>query len=210
MLKNLKKFIKAKLWRRRNPHNFTTLAGDNFPLDKVAVGKLTYGSIHAISYGGNSEFLKIGNCCSIADEVTFLLGGGHRLDRVSTFPFRGKLVGDVEAMTKGPIVLEDDVWIGYGATVLSGVTLGKGSVVGAGALVCRDVPSYAIVAGIPAKVIRYRFDDETRARLAAIDLGKVDAAFARKEIELLESPLDDGALELLEAKLGKKCGLGAV
>lgn len=202
MLKNLKKFIKAKLWRRRNPHNFTTLAGDNFPLDKVTVGKLTYGSIHAISYGGNSEFLKIGNCCSIADEVTFLLGGGHRLDCVSTFPFRGKLVGDVEAMTKGPIVLEDDVWIGYGATVLSGVTLGKGSVVGAGALVCGDVPSYAIVAGIPAKVIRYGFDDETRARLAAIDLGKVDAAFARKEIELFESPLDDGALELLEAKLG--------
>ena len=202
MLKNLKKFIKAMLWRRRNPHNFTTLAGDNFPLDKVTVGKLTYGSIHAISYGGNSEFLKIGNCCSIADEVTFLLGGGHRLDCVSTFPFRGKLVGDVEAMTKGPIVLEDDVWIGYGATVLSGVTLGKGSVVGAGALVCGDVPSYAIVAGIPAKVIRYRFDDETRARLAAIDLGKVDAAFARKEIELFESPLDDGALELLEAKLG--------
>ena len=202
MLKNLKKFIKAKLWRCRNPHNFTTLAGDNFPLDKVTVGKLTYGSIHAISYGGNSEFLKIGNCCSIADEVTFLLGGGHRLDCVSTFPFRGKLVGDVEAMTKGPIVLEDGVWIGYGATVLSGVTLGKGSVVGAGALVCGDVPSYAIVAGIPAKVIRYRFDVETRARLAAIDLGKVDAAFARKEIELLESPLDDGALELLEAKLG--------
>lgn len=202
MLKNLKKFIKAKLWRRRNPHNFTTLAGDNFPLDKVTVGKLTYGSIHAISYGGNSEFLKIGNCCSIADEVTFLLGGGHRLDCVSTFAFRGKLVGDVEAMTKGPIVLEDDVWIGFGATVLSGVTLGKGSVVGAGALVCGDVPSYAIVAGIPAKVIRYRFDDETRARLAAIDLGKVDAAFARKEIELLESPLDDGVLELLEAKLG--------
>lgn len=202
MLKNLKKLIKAKLWRRRNPHNFTTLAGDNFPLDKVTVGKLTYGSIHAISYGGNSEFLKIGNCCSIADKVTFLLGGGHRLDCVSTFPFRGKLVGDVEAMTKGPIVLEDDVWIGYGATVLSGVTLGKGSVVGAGALVCGDVPSYAIVAGIPAKVIRYRFDDETRARLGAIDLGKVDVAFARKEIELLESPLDDGVLELLEAKLG--------
>ena len=134
--------------------------------------------------------------------LLFFWGGGHRLDCVSTFPFRGKLVGDVEAMTKGPIVLEDDVWIGFGATVLSCVTLGKGSVVGAGALVCGDVPSYAIVAGIPAKVIRYRFDDETRARLAAIDLGKVDAAFARKEIELLESPLDDGVLELLEAKLG--------
>lgn len=202
MLKSLKKLIKVKLWRHRNPHNFTTLAGDNFPLDKVTVGKLTYGPIRAISYGGSNESLKIGNCCSIADEVTFLLGGGHRLDCISTFPFRGKLVGDVEAMMKGPIVLEDDVWIGYGATVLSGVTLGKGSVVGAGALVCRDVPSYAIVAGIPAKVIRYRFDDKTRARLAAIDLGKVDAAFAHEEIELLESPLDDGALELLEAKLG--------
>lgn len=202
MFKSLKKLIKARLWRCRNAHNFTTLAGDNFPLKKVTVGKLTYGPIHAISYGGNSEFLKIGNCCSIADEVTFLLGGGHRLDCVSTYPFRGKLVGDVEVMTKGPIVLEDDVWIGYGATVLSGVTLGKGSVVGAGALVCKDVPPYAIVAGIPAKVIRYRFDDETRAKLASIDFGKVDAAFACEEIELLECPFDDGVLELLEAKLG--------
>ena len=91
MLKNLKKFIKAKLWRRRNPHNFTTLAGDNFPLDKVTVGKLTYGSIHAISYGGNSEFLKIGNCCSIADEVTFLLGGVIDLTVFQHSPFAENL-----------------------------------------------------------------------------------------------------------------------
>lgn len=201
MLKSLKKLIKAKLWRQRNPHNFTTLAGDNFPLDKVTVGKLTYGPIRAISYGGSNESLTIGNCCSIADEVTFLLGGGHRLDCVSTYPFRGKVVGDVGAIAKGPIVLEDDVWIGYRATVLSGVTLGKGCVVGAGALVCKDVPPYAIVAGVPAKVIRYRFDDVMRDRLEEIDLGKVDGAFVRKEIDLLECPLDDGVLELLNTRL---------
>lgn len=202
MLKPIKKLIKAKLWRRRNSHNFTTLAGDNFPLAKVTVGKLTYGPIRAISYGSSDEFLKIGNCCSIADGVTFLLGGGHRLECVSTYPFRGKLVGNVEAMAKGPIVLEDDVWIGYGATVLSGVTLGKGCVVGAGALVCKDIPPYAIVAGVPAKVIRYRFDEAMRGRLAMIDFGRIDAAFVSKEIELLECPLDDRVLKLIESKLG--------
>lgn len=87
MLKSLKKLIKAKLWRYRNPHNFTTLAGDNFPLDKVTVGKLTYGPIRAISYGGSNESLKIGNCCSIADEVTFLLGGVTDLTVFQHSPF---------------------------------------------------------------------------------------------------------------------------
>lgn len=132
----------------------------------------------------------------------FSSGGGHRLECVSTYPFRGKLVGNVEAMSKGPIVVEDDVWIGYGATVLSGVTLGKGCVVGAGALVCKDIPPYAIVAGVPAKVIRYRFDEAMRDRLATIDFGRIDAAFVSKEIELLECPLDDRVLKLIESKLG--------
>lgn len=79
--------------------------------------------------------------------------------------------------------------------------MGKGCVVGAGALVCKDVPPYAIVAGVPAKVIRYRFDDVMRDRLEEIDLGKVDGAFVRKEIDLLECPLDDGVLELLNTRL---------
>ena len=61
--------------------------------------------------------------------------------------------------SKGKIIIEDDVWIGKGATILSGVTLGKGCIVGAKAVVAKDVPPYAIVVGNPSEIIKYRFDD---------------------------------------------------
>ena len=201
MIKMIKRLIKGLIWRHRNRHNLTTLKGDNFPLNNVVVGKMTYGSIHAICFDAAKESLIIGNFCSIADEVVFLLGGGHRLDLLSTFPFRAKLFGDVQASTKGPIVVEDDVWIGYGATILSGVTLGKGCVIGARALVCNDVPPYAVVAGVPAKIIKFRFDECLREELINFNLDYVDPSFVRDHINLFEKTLDGEVLAELKLML---------
>lgn len=106
MLRPIKKLIKTKLWRRRNSHNFTTLAGDNFPLDKVTVGKLTYGPLRAISYGGSDEFLKIGNCCSIADGVTFLLGGVIGLSAFQHTPFAENLSAMLRLCQRAPSLLK--------------------------------------------------------------------------------------------------------
>lgn len=79
---------------------------------------------------------------------------------VSTYPFKRKLFhGGEEAVSKGDIIVGDDVWVGYGATILSGVHIGQGAVIAAGAVVNKDVPPYAIVGGIPAKVIKYRFSE---------------------------------------------------
>ncbi len=72
----------------------------------------------------------------------------------------------------GDIVIEDDVWIGTKAVILPGVTIGKGAIVGASAVVTKDVPPYAIVGGVPARIIKYRFDTKTRKKLAAVDLSK--------------------------------------
>lgn len=74
-------------------------------------------------------------------------------------------VNNIDVLSKGAIEIGHDVWIGTNAIILSGVTIGTGAIVGAGSLVAKDVPPYAIVAGNPAKVLRFRFSDELIAKL---------------------------------------------
>ena len=89
----------------------------------------------------------------------------------------------------GGIVVEDDVWIGFGATILSGVHIGQGAVVAAGALVTKDVPPYAIVGGVPAKLIKYRFEQELVRELVDIDYSRLDKQDVREHLDELYSEL---------------------
>ena len=117
------------------------------------MGNYTYGKID-INFFTNKEKLIIGNFCSIADGVKFVTGGNHFADRLLTFPV-GSIynIGKDDGYTKGPIIVEDDVWIATNALILSGVTIGRGAIVAAGAVVVKDVPPYAIVGGNPAKIL---------------------------------------------------------
>ena len=138
----------------------------------ATVGVGTYGAPR-VSRWGRSTTLHIGAYCSISAEVLILLGGEHRTDWVSTSPIRvlNDLPGaweDGHPATKGNVVIGNDVWIGVRSTILSGVSIGDGAVIGAGAVVTQDVPPFAIVGGDPAAVIRYRFPEETRAALQRI------------------------------------------
>lgn len=130
---------------------------------KYTVGKGTYGDPIILDWNEQSS-LYVGNYCSIADEVAILLGGGHRTDWITTYPFSALRASakDIKGhpSTKGDVVIGHDVWVGFGATILSGITIGNGAVIGAKAVVTKNVPPYAIVAGNPAKVIRYRFSDD--------------------------------------------------
>lgn len=201
MFKIFKGCVKKIYWRLSNAHNYSFIKGDFFPLDKVTVGKGTYGYIHAISFGSELERLEIGNFCSIADETTFLLSGEHLANAISTYPFREKILGQGAARCRGPIIVEDDVWICYGATILSGVTLGKGCIVGARALVNKDVPPYAIVAGVPARIVKYRFDKSIRDRLRQYDLNSIDNDFIAEHIDLLEKPVTGSLLDEFDSLL---------
>ena len=157
------------------------------------VGKGTYGNINVSDFNpktGKSKLI-IGNYCSIGGNVNFMLGGGHYLDRITTYPFINKIYGREESLDKGDIVLNDDVWIGNEVTIMSGVKIGQGAVIGTKALVTHDIPPYAIAAGIPAKIIKYRFDEKIIKELLDIDISRINSEIVRKNIKLFEGKLDE-------------------
>ena len=79
----------------------------------------------------------------------------------------------MEALTKGKIIVKDDVWIGMSVLILSGITIGQGAVIAAGSVVTKDVPPYAIVGGNPAKILKYRFSSEIIEKVKNVDLSKI-------------------------------------
>ena len=125
-------------------------------------------------YPINHDKLKIGKFCSIACGAKFLFNSAnHTVKSLSTYPFPiffeewGLDVRDITTAwdNKGDIVIGNDVWIGYEAVIMSGVTIGDGAIIGTRAVVTKDVPPYTIVGGIPAKQIRKRFSEETISEL---------------------------------------------
>ena len=170
----IKQMIKQKKWRRQNRHNMTWIDMDT-RIECIHVGKATYGPIRVFSDAPGFD-LYIGNYCSIAHGVTFLLSVDHVLNHLSSYPFRKKVIDSnlVDATSKGSIIVSDDVWIGYGATILSGVTIGQGAVIGAGAVVSKDVEPYSIVGGVPSKMIKKRFSDEVIDFMLTLDYSKLD------------------------------------
>lgn len=141
------------------------------------VGKYTYGfNLKNIEYfcPDNSVKLIIGDFCSIGPGVKFIVCSEHGYEGLSTYPFKVKFLGEtMEALSKGDIVVKDDVWIGLNSIILSGVTIGQGAIVAAGSVVTKDIPPYAIVAGNPAKVIKYRFSDDVVQKLEKFDYSKL-------------------------------------
>ena len=109
----------------------------------------------------------IGRFCSLSHELLFLVGRNHNYKAITTssqLPIRPK------TRSKNPqqIIIGHDVWIGHGATILGGVKIGNGAVIGANAVVAKDIPPYAIAVGNPARVIKYRFDEETIKKMLAV------------------------------------------
>lgn len=195
MLHNLKKWfslkVQQKKWRRLNKHNFTSL-GHICDFNKVHVGAYSYGTLNIYMSHCENEGLSIGNFCSIASSTIFLLAGEHKTSTLMTYPFKQKLLSkEIETVSKGKIIIHDDVWIGENALIMSGVTIGQGAIVAAGAVVTKDIPPYAIVGGVPAKIIKYRFTPEIIKELLNLDYSQLTPEMINNHIDQLYEDLTD-------------------
>ena len=155
-------------------------------------------------YPVNGDRLKIGKFCSIACGAKFLFtSANHSLRSLSTYPFPiffeewGLDAKDIRQAwdKRGDIVIGNDVWIGFEAVILSGVTVGDGAIIGSRAVVTKDVPPYTIVGGAPARPIRRRFEDAVIEKLEALRWWDWDEEVIRRAIPAIQS----GDLAALEA-----------
>ncbi len=172
----LKNFVKAK----------NIFVGDYTYFDDQRNGPEKFETYNVLyNYEFSKVKLVIGKFCAIAAETRFIMTGDHKLDAISTYPFPIFQQGWESAFSfadvpvKGDIIVGNDVWFGYGCLIKGSVTIGHGAIIAAGAVVVKDVPPYAIVAGNPAKVVKMRFDDATIQRLLQIawwdwDIDKID------------------------------------
>lgn len=128
---------------------------------KVSVGRYTSITGSGTRIAAKINDITIGAFCSIAANV-IIQEFNHNIATTTTYNILSHLCRDVDRITsKGPIIIEDGVWIGSNAIVLSGIRIGRGAIIGAGAVVVKDIPPYAIAVGNPAKVIKYRFSKES-------------------------------------------------
>ncbi len=150
----------------------------NLPYLKIECGEYTYG--HPTLMAAPTDLgrkLIIGRYCSIAREALFFVGrhGRHFLNTLTTYPISMALSEDMKkeiGLEPSPeisenldLIIGNDVWIGARVSIMAGVTIGNGAVVAAGSTVTKNIPPYAIVGGIPARLIRYRYEEHIVQRL---------------------------------------------
>lgn len=149
-------------------------------------GEYTYGKPNIVNFDGVSK-LTVGRYCSFSDNISILLGANHKRDCIPTFPL-SKIdanASPTETNDKGDVIIGNDVWIGYGATLIGPITIGDGAIIGAGAVVVRDVPAFAVAVGIPAKVVKNRFDDAKIVEIKQMQWWNWDLEKAKANLALL-------------------------
>lgn len=141
--------------------------------------------------------VRIGSFCSIARNVS-LQEYNHRTDRCSSYFFSSNIFNEgmeQDIMSRGPITIGNDVWIASQVVIGSGATIGDGAVIGANSLVLGEIPPYAVVAGSPARVLRYRFEEQVVTRLRALKWWEWDDERILRNRELFLEPLTPDVLD---------------
>ena len=192
----IKTYYLARILRKLHIPSFnhceidrTAKVASGAALTKVKMGRYSYvGSYTHITDTGIGSFCSIGGNCGIG-------GGMHPLDHASTSPvflqgrnILGKNFANIQYQPSEKVIIGNDVWIGECAYIMPGITIGDGAVIGAHAVVTRDVEPYTVVAGVPAREIRKRFDEETIKELMALKWWDWSDEMLTKYGALFDSP----------------------
>ncbi len=170
-------------WDEASQHNAVTLGAGSY----IVSATLEFG-------GGRQSHVLVGNYTSIAHNVVFLSGYNHDHHRASTYPFDDYMTGigatknTYTEANRYQIIIGNDVWIGRGATIMGGVRIGNGAVIGANAVVTRDVPPYAVAVGSPARIVKYRFELDVIDRLNGIKWWYWSRAQIYERLPLMTNP----------------------
>ena len=186
MKKFLQKIVFGPEKKKSSPARFMK---DNPAYTQYSIGEMTYGYPKVYDYKDGTN-LVIGNYCSFADNVNILIGGEHHSNYISTFPFTTFLEVEFkirDKKSKGDVIIGNDVWVANNVTILSGVTIGDGAILGAGSIVTKNVKDYEVVAGNPAKHLKFRFSKEQIIALKKIAWWEWDLNKIKENYQLIMS-----------------------
>lgn len=183
ILKRIHRCIQKKVFHNRrvikqdffDTHYPDCIIHWTFGVPKVGKLEMDYGTIiprdsYALNYHPD-DIIRMHKFVGISNDTIIINGGEHRADVVGTYPLNRRTLGDLVLPQREEGVITEfrhDVWVGTRATILGPLTIGESSIVGAGAVVTKDVPPYSIVAGVPARIIRRRATDEQIEKLLEI------------------------------------------
>lgn len=173
---------------------------------RVQVSNSTIGDYSYVGRNSRVIHADVGKFCSIAGGTNVGMGT-HTLDKISTCPIFTEARNAtkhswVDVSTENPfrrVTVGNDVWIGVRVMIMGGVTIGDGAVIGAGSIVTKDVPPYAVVVGVPAKIIRYRFSEEQIKKLLKNPWWNRTEEELKEQISLFQSSED------IEYKINELC-----